>query len=73
MVGNGLATVGHLIAFEGESTWDQALTTAYGSFATVWEKSADMIKNNPVLMIFLAGGLLVLGFRVFRRARRAVR
>lgn len=36
-------------------------------------RCGNLIKDNPVLMVFLAGGLITLGFRVFKRAKNSVR
>lgn len=49
------------------------LSDALTNFGTVWAKMAGIISGNDVLMIFLAGGLITLGFRVFKRAKKAVR
>ena len=50
-----------------------ALATALTNFGTVWTDMATKITGNEVLMVFLAGGLLMLAFRVFKRGRKAVR
>lgn len=51
----------------------EGLTTALTNFGTVFTRVATLISGNEVLMIFLAGGLITLGFRVFKRAKKAVR
>lgn len=51
----------------------EGLTTALTNFTTVWTDMVGIITGNDVLMIFLAGGLITLGFRVFKRAKKAVR
>lgn len=49
------------------------LSSALTDFGTVWTQTGSMITDNGVLMTFLAGGLLILGFKVFKKARKAVR
>lgn len=49
------------------------LSDALTNFGTVWARMTGIISGNDVLMIFLAGGLITLGFRVFKRAKKAVR
>lgn len=49
------------------------LSDALTNFSIVWTRVAGIITGNDVLMIFLAGGLITLGFRVFKRAKKAVR
>ena len=49
------------------------LSDGLSNFGTVWTDMAGMITGNEVLMVFLAGGLLMLAFRVFKRGRKAVR
>lgn len=50
-----------------------SLSDALTNFGTVWTDMAGIITGNEVLMVFLAGGLLMLAFRVFKRGRKAVR
>lgn len=49
------------------------ITTGLTNFGTVFTNTASIITDNPALMIFLAGGLLIAGFRVFKKAKKAVR
>ena len=52
----------------------KAVTTALG---TVWEIVGDcvtFIADNPVLMVIFVGGCLVpIGFKIFKRAKRSVK
>lgn len=48
------------------------ISEAIENFGTVWADSIDIITGNPVLMVFLASGIVGTCFRIFRRARRAV-
>ena len=52
-------------------TWD--ISSALTTFGDVFKECANLIKGNEVLMVFLCGGLLILGFKVFKRARKAVK
>ena len=49
------------------------LETALSSFGDIWTASIGLITNNTYLMIFLAAGLIGTAFRVFKRAKKAVR
>lgn len=51
----------------------EALAAALTSFGTVWAKIVTMITGNEALMIFLAAGLIGTAFRIFKRAKKAVR
>lgn len=51
----------------------EGLSTALTDFATVFADVSATILGDNVLMIFLAGGLITMGFRVFKRAKKAVR
>lgn len=51
----------------------EALSTAVTNFGTIWSNMTTLLTGNEALMIFLAGGLLMLAFRVFKRGRKAVR
>lgn len=55
----------------------EAFTTALSSgitnFGTVWTEVMSMIVGNAALMIFLVAGLLGSAFRIFKRAKKAVR
>lgn len=49
------------------------ITTA---LANVWDlvgDSIDFMKDNVVLMAVLAAGLVPIGFRIFKKAKRAVK
>lgn len=48
------------------TTATTVITTAMGS---VW----DLIVGNPLLVVYAGAGLLALGFRFFRRAKRVAR
>ena len=50
-----------------------ALDTALSTFGDIWSASVNMITNNKYLMIFLAAGLIATAFKVFKRAKKAVR
>ena len=45
-----------------------ALTTV----TSVFSSAMSIITGNPVLMVFFAAGLLGVGFRLVRKARKAV-
>lgn len=49
------------------------LSSALANFTTVWNETGSIITGQPVLMTFLAGSLLILGFKVFKKARKSVR
>lgn len=49
------------------------MTDAITSFGSVWSETVSMITGNTYLMIFLAAGLIGTAFRVFKRAKKAVR
>lgn len=49
------------------------LASALADVTTVWEKATTMITGSNVLMAFLAGGLVIMAFRIFKRARKSVR
>ena len=49
------------------------LASALADFTTVWTETGGIITGNSVLMTFLAGSLLILGFKVFKKARKSVR
>lgn len=49
------------------------LASALADFSTVWGETGTIITGNSVLMTFLAGSLLILGFKVFKKARKSVR
>lgn len=47
----------------------EATTIITSAMGTVW----TVIIGNPLLMVYAGAGLLALGFRFFRRARRVAR
>lgn len=49
------------------------LPAALSSFGEVWTQTVGMITGNQYLMIFLAAGLIGYAFRIFKRAKKAVR
>lgn len=64
----------NIVALAGEETsFMDAVTAGLGNFGTVFANCATVIADNVPMMILLAGGLLVAGFRVFKKAKKAVR
>lgn len=49
------------------------LTLALASFSEIWTAAVGMITDNAYLMIFLVAGLIGTAFRIFKRAKKAVR
>lgn len=49
------------------------LTEGISNFSTIWSNMVTMITGNAILVIFLVAGLIGTAFRVFRRAKKAVR
>lgn len=49
------------------------LESALTAFGSIWDASVGMITNNLYLMIFLVAGLIGTAFRIFKRAKKAVR
>lgn len=49
------------------------LEVALSTFGDVWDQTVSMITGNEYLMIFLAAGLIGTAFRIFKRAKKAVR
>lgn len=49
------------------------LTVALAAFSTIWTATVGMITGNEYLMIFLVAGLIGTAFRIFKRAKKAVR
>lgn len=49
------------------------MTAAITAFLEVWTATVGMITDNSYLMIFLAAGLIGTAFRIFKRAKKAVR
>lgn len=54
-------------------TWEQ-ISAAMTNFADVVTSTISTISSNPALMaIFVGGSLLPIGFKLFKRAKKAVR
>lgn len=49
-----------------------SLSTALTSVGTIVTQAIGIITGNDILMVMFAGGLLGIGFRAIRQARRAV-
>lgn len=49
------------------------LTTALSSIGTIITQCVDVITDNPVLFIFFCGGLLGVGFKAVRQAKKAAK
>lgn len=49
------------------------ITGALENLSTVFGSSVSVITGSVPMMIFLAGGLTMLGFRIFKRGKKAVR
>lgn len=49
------------------------MAQAITDFGTVWSEVVGIIEDNKYLMIFLAAGLIATAFKVFKRAKKAVR
>ena len=47
-------------------------TDALSTVTQVFSSAMNIIVTNPVLMVFFAAGLLGVGFRLVKRARRSV-
>lgn len=48
------------------------VTSALSTVTSVFSSAMSIITGNAVLMVFFAAGLLGVGFRLVKRARRAV-
>ena len=48
------------------------ISSALTTVTSVFTSAMGIITGNPVLMVFFAAGLLGVGFRLVRKARRAV-
>ena len=48
------------------------LTDALTTVTSIFTSAMSIITGNPVLMVFFAAGLLGVGFRLVRKARKAV-
>ena len=53
-------------------TW-AAVTGAFTSVGDIFTNTMSTITGNVVLMASLAAGVIVLGFRLFKRAKRSVK
>ena len=49
------------------------ISTALENLGTIFGSSISVITGSVPMMIFLAGGLTMLGFRIFKRGKKAVR
>ena len=49
------------------------IQSAISNLTTVFGSAIDIITGNVAMMLFLAGGIVMLGFRIFKRGKRAVR
>lgn len=49
------------------------ITTALTNLGTVFTSAIDVITGSVPMMIFLAGGLTMLGFKIFKKGKKAVR
>lgn len=49
------------------------MTTALTNVGTVVTQAIGIITNNEILMTLFCGGLLGIGFRAIRQAKKAVR
>lgn len=49
------------------------IQTAIANLTTVFGDAIGIITGSVPMMLFLAGGVVMLGFRIFKRGRRAVR
>lgn len=49
------------------------LASALADFSTVWGEATTLITGSSILMVFLAGGILMMAARVFKRFRKSVR
>ena len=52
--------------------WMTIISTAMTNLGTVFTDSMGVITGSVPMMIFLAGGLTMLGFRIFKRGKKAV-
>lgn len=50
-----------------------ALATALTNVVTVVTQAVGIVTDNPILMTVFAGGLLAIGFRAIRWAKKSVR
>lgn len=48
-----------------------SISEGFTNMATLLEKSYDVITGNAILVVVLVGGLIGIGFRVFRKAKKA--
>lgn len=52
---------------------ETTLSTALTNVGTVVTQAVGIITSNEILMVLFAGGLLGVGFRAIRSAKKAVR
>lgn len=48
------------------------VSTALTTVTSVFTSAMTIITGNPILMVFFAAGLLGVGFRLIRKARKSV-
>lgn len=48
------------------------VSTALTTVTSVFSSAMTIITGNPILMVFFAAGLLGVGFRLIRKARKSV-
>ena len=60
-----------LVSREGETTY--TISNGLTEYSDVWSKIGGMISSNLALTTFLAGSLVVMCWRHFKRAKKAVR
>lgn len=65
----GGAIMGETGTTNASTLLTEATTIITSAMGTVW----TVIIGNPLLMVYAGAGLLALGFRFFRRARRVAR
>ena len=49
------------------------VTSALSNLTTVFGSAIDIVKDNVVMMLFVAGGVTVMSFRLFKKGKKAVR
>lgn len=49
------------------------IASALGDFATVMTNVASIITGNPIIFTMFAGGLLVVGAKVFKKIKNSVK
>lgn len=58
---------------KGENVMAESLTGALANIGTIIEQCMNIITGNPVLFLFFCGGLLGIGFKAVRQAKRAAK